>query len=175
MPSPIFQPYTLAVSKKLIPCSWARSMIAKLSSSVVFGPKFIVPRHNRLTLRPVRPNWVYSNTLLRNQIVARQALPLRSTRFAGVCRVRFVVPAREPFEFAGVRPATTAFGPRPSALHELPGRADLRSDGHSNQDSAEDDQAQPRVRIRRQAGIHQRRQVPGDVRSRSGRHAQAPI
>ena len=32
-------------------------MIAKLSASVVCGPKFIVPRHRRLTFRPVRPDW----------------------------------------------------------------------------------------------------------------------
>ena len=59
-PSPVCQPYTLAVSKKLMPCSSARSMMAKLSGSVVCGPKFIVPRQSRLTDRPVRPRFVYS-------------------------------------------------------------------------------------------------------------------
>src|SRR2546430_194570 len=43
-----------------MPCSSARSMMAKLSGSVVLGPKFIVPRQSRLTLRPVRPRFVYS-------------------------------------------------------------------------------------------------------------------
>src|SRR5579872_5957843 len=55
-----FQPYTLAVSTKLIPASTARSMIACDSFSSVCGPKFIVPRHRRLTLRPVRPSRVIS-------------------------------------------------------------------------------------------------------------------
>src|SRR6266516_1819331 len=35
-------------------------MMAKLSGSVVFGPKFIVPRQSRLTRSPVRPRFVYS-------------------------------------------------------------------------------------------------------------------
>ncbi|GLY52743.1 hypothetical protein Lesp01_63990 [Lentzea sp. NBRC 102530] len=35
-------------------------MIAWLSSSVVSGPKFIVPRHRRETDRPLRPRFVYS-------------------------------------------------------------------------------------------------------------------
>ena len=34
-------------------------MTLKLSSLVVWGPKFIVPRHSRDTWRPVRPNEVY--------------------------------------------------------------------------------------------------------------------
>src|SRR5689334_3828265 len=42
-----------------MPCSRARSMILKLSASLVSGPKFIVPRHKRLTTSPVRPRWVY--------------------------------------------------------------------------------------------------------------------
>ena len=33
-------------------------MIAWESSSVVSGPKFMVPRQSRLTERPVRPRWV---------------------------------------------------------------------------------------------------------------------
>src|SRR5688572_175788 len=60
MPSPSFQPYTLAVSKKLISCSRPRSMIRKLSSSDVTGPKFMVPKQKRLTVRPVRPRLVNS-------------------------------------------------------------------------------------------------------------------
>jgi hypothetical protein len=42
-------------SKKLMPSSWARSMMACASSSEVLGPKFIVPRQSRETRRPVRP------------------------------------------------------------------------------------------------------------------------
>lgn len=58
---PLFspQPYTLAVSKKLMPASSAASMIAWLSASSVCGPKFMVPRTSRLTLSPVRPSCVY--------------------------------------------------------------------------------------------------------------------
>ena len=61
---PLFspQPYTLAVSKKLMPASSAASMIAWLSASSVCGPKFIVPRTSRLTLSPVRPSCVYFMT-----------------------------------------------------------------------------------------------------------------
>src|SRR6185503_11238072 len=58
-PSPVFQPYTFAVSKKLRPSSSARSMMAKLSASLVSGPKFIVPRQSRLTFTPERPRWTY--------------------------------------------------------------------------------------------------------------------
>ena len=54
------QPYTLAVSKKFMPCSRAASMMAWESASSVCGPKFIVPRHSRLTFKPVRPRYVYS-------------------------------------------------------------------------------------------------------------------
>src|SRR5450755_1157572 len=35
-------------------------MMACASAGGVSGPKFIVPRHRRLTLRPERPRWVYS-------------------------------------------------------------------------------------------------------------------
>src|ERR1035437_10297504 len=52
-------PYTLAVSKKLIPASWAESMIKWAAGSSVSGPKFMVPRHRRETDRPERPRWVY--------------------------------------------------------------------------------------------------------------------
>src|SRR4051812_26289177 len=38
----------------------ARSMIVKLSVSLVCGPKFIVPRHSGLTSKPERPRWRYS-------------------------------------------------------------------------------------------------------------------
>src|SRR5215831_16884551 len=58
-PSPFFQPYTLAVSKKFTPASRARSMILCESASVVNGPKFMVPRHRRLTFSPVRPSCAY--------------------------------------------------------------------------------------------------------------------
>src|ERR687895_2384204 len=47
-----------------MPSSRARSMIASESSSEVSGPKFIVPRHSRLTSSPVRPRWVYSTCKL---------------------------------------------------------------------------------------------------------------
>src|SRR5882724_7849883 len=43
-----------------MPSSRARSMIAKLSGSLVCGPKFMVPRQRRLTRRPVRPRRTYS-------------------------------------------------------------------------------------------------------------------
>ena len=34
-------------------------MIARLASSSVCQPKFIVPKASRLTFAPVRPSWVY--------------------------------------------------------------------------------------------------------------------
>src|ERR1700759_5314106 len=43
-----------------MPTSWAWSMIAWALSGGVSGPKFMVPRQSRLTLRPVRPRCVYS-------------------------------------------------------------------------------------------------------------------
>jgi len=33
-------------------------MMRKASLSLVSGPKFMVPRHRRLTFSPVRPNFV---------------------------------------------------------------------------------------------------------------------
>src|SRR2546426_7472427 len=42
-----------------MPASRARSMSAKLSPSLVRGPKFMVPRQRRLTRSPVRPRWTY--------------------------------------------------------------------------------------------------------------------
>src|ERR687889_2128797 len=42
-----------------MPASCARSMIACASNSSVFQPKFIVPRHRRETVRPLRPRCVY--------------------------------------------------------------------------------------------------------------------
>ena len=56
VPAPLLPPYRLAVSKKLMPSSIARSMILCDSSSEVSGPKFIVPRHSSLTRKAVRPN-----------------------------------------------------------------------------------------------------------------------
>src|SRR5579859_3642237 len=75
-----------------MPWSSARSMMAKLSGSVVFGPKFMVPRQSRLTFSPVRPRFVYS---------MGATLPLRarskatSRTFAGGRRraEQYVVPA----------------------------------------------------------------------------------
>src|SRR5437763_11325199 len=58
------RPYTFAVSKKFRPCSRARSMTAKLSLSLVCGPKFMVPRQRRLTFRPVRPRCAYCISVL---------------------------------------------------------------------------------------------------------------
>src|SRR5689334_6562306 len=86
-PSPTLRPYTLAVSKKLRPCSSARSITTQLSSSLVSGPKFIVPRQSRLTTRPVRPRFVYSMT---PKVTGSAAL-------AGRCATeQDVVPARQP-------------------------------------------------------------------------------
>src|SRR5207245_11314542 len=42
-----------------MPASRARSMSAKLSPSLVSGPKFMVPRQRRLTRSPLRPRWTY--------------------------------------------------------------------------------------------------------------------
>src|SRR5687767_12216553 len=52
-------PYTLAVSKKLMPWSSAESMMPWASDSSACGPKFMVPRQSRETFRPERPKWVY--------------------------------------------------------------------------------------------------------------------
>src|SRR5215469_16777649 len=43
-----------------MPSSWAWSMMAWASAAGVSDPKFIVPRHSRLTDRPVLPRCVYS-------------------------------------------------------------------------------------------------------------------
>src|SRR5437667_5925519 len=43
-----------------MPSSRARSMRTKLSASLVWGPKFMVPRQRRLTRSPVRPRRTYS-------------------------------------------------------------------------------------------------------------------
>ena len=48
----------MAESKKLIPASRAESMMENEVGSSVSGPKFMVPRQMRLTVRPVRPRWV---------------------------------------------------------------------------------------------------------------------
>ena len=34
-------------------------MMAKLSASLVSGPKFMVPRQSRLTRTPARPRWTW--------------------------------------------------------------------------------------------------------------------
>src|SRR5690606_18402533 len=60
-----------------MPCAWARSMIAWESSSEVCGPKFIVPRQSRLTLRPVRPSCAYSMFLTLGTWSALQSSPAR--------------------------------------------------------------------------------------------------
>ena len=57
-PRPLERPYTLAESKKLIPASNPASMIENEVGSSVSGPKFMVPRQMRLTVRPVRPRCV---------------------------------------------------------------------------------------------------------------------
>jgi len=46
------------VSKKLMPCSWAASMIVWASASLVIAPKFMVPRQSLLTDTPLRPRCV---------------------------------------------------------------------------------------------------------------------
>src|SRR6476661_4779513 len=46
-----------------MPRSCACSMIASASAGGVSGPKFMVPRHRRLTERPERPRWMYSMCL----------------------------------------------------------------------------------------------------------------
>ena len=51
-------PYTLAVSKKLMPAACAVSRMAKACVSSVCGPKFMVPRQRRETVRPERPRCV---------------------------------------------------------------------------------------------------------------------
>src|SRR5438874_1921597 len=53
-------PYRLAVSKKLIPCSRARSNTAWASSSDAWVGKFIVPRQRGLTRTPSLPRCRYS-------------------------------------------------------------------------------------------------------------------
>jgi len=45
---------------KLMPPSNARLMIAMESASPVGPPKFIAPKHNGVTITPVRPNDRYS-------------------------------------------------------------------------------------------------------------------
>ena len=57
-PSPVSEPYMLAVSTKLRPASRARSRMAWLSSSPICQAKFIVPRQSLLTARPLRPREV---------------------------------------------------------------------------------------------------------------------
>src|SRR3954452_2850634 len=55
-----------------MPASSARSMMAKLSGSVVCGPKFIVPRHRGLTRKPERPSgrWFISIFLPKPRLLA---------------------------------------------------------------------------------------------------------
>ena len=61
-----------AVSKKLMPYATAVSMIVCESDPLVCGPKFIVPRHRRLTTRPRRPTWV--NSMARVYVAAGERL-----------------------------------------------------------------------------------------------------
>ena len=66
-PFPDFPAIDICCIEEVDPFVDALSIMAKLSGSLVSGPKFIVPRQSRLTLRPVRPRFVYSiDTLLRN-------------------------------------------------------------------------------------------------------------
>src|SRR5262245_50229685 len=116
-PSPSFQPYTFAVSKKLISRSRARSMIAKLSGSVVRGPKFIVPRQSLLTFRPVRPRLVYS---MHRYLVGMAALRLR--RMTVPPPQGHVMTPRDPRAFDPQ--ILGAITPRPNAVGpDLRGRA----------------------------------------------------
>jgi hypothetical protein len=66
-------PYTSAVSKRLMPCSSASSMIEKAAASSVTQPKFIVPSARRLTLRPERPRCVYSIEFSLSAVMAAAA------------------------------------------------------------------------------------------------------
>src|SRR5947208_9191381 len=66
-----------------MPSSNALSIIAKLSVSLVWGPKFIVPRHSRLTCKPVRPRWVYSTAVLLLAMMHQYRLSARLARRAG--------------------------------------------------------------------------------------------
>src|SRR5271157_5803804 len=52
-------PYTLAVSKKVMPSSSARSMMRRHSASSATPPKCMVPRQMRLTDRLDRPRGWY--------------------------------------------------------------------------------------------------------------------
>src|SRR5919112_3556702 len=52
--------YALAVSRKLMPSSMARSMMSAESSSPVLPPNIMHPRHSSLTFTPVRPRFLYS-------------------------------------------------------------------------------------------------------------------
>src|SRR4029077_19711254 len=67
-----------------MPRSSARSMITNESSCVVSGPKFIVPRHNSLTWRAVRPSRRYS--IYVSLVMDRLRAPLPFGRCAVVSR-----------------------------------------------------------------------------------------
>src|SRR6185503_15160376 len=57
--------YAFAVSTKFTPRSSAACVMAMESCSFALRPNIIVPRHNELTLTPVRPRLRYSMRLLR--------------------------------------------------------------------------------------------------------------
>src|SRR3954451_12602048 len=63
-----------------MPCSMARSMIWCESSSLVCGPKFIVPRTRRETDKPVRPRCVYSMFVTLRPV---RVAPIKCTKAAG--------------------------------------------------------------------------------------------
>src|SRR5690348_8892731 len=98
-----------------MPCSRARSMMLWLSSTSVTGPKFIVPRHSRLTERPVRPRCVYSMA---------SSLPRRLMRVAvGLVGAALAVGALAVPAGAALA-ASGAPGPSASALFSLFSYAD---------------------------------------------------
>src|SRR5215469_1877346 len=110
-PRPLERPYTLAESKKLIPASSAESMMANEVGSSVSGPKFMVPRQRRLTVRPVRPRCV--KRMAPNLMVRCR----RVHQFGGLARVALRAST------ARYRRTTPRGGDRPGApAHRLTGR-----------------------------------------------------
>lgn len=58
-PSALGRPYVFEVSKKLMPFSWAASMMGCAPASLVAAPKFMVPGQSLLTDTRLRPRCVY--------------------------------------------------------------------------------------------------------------------
>src|SRR5271166_4283023 len=64
-------------------------MMAWASGGGVSGPKFMVPRQRRLTLRPERPRWMYSMSLAFHGAAISLA-PMPGYAFAGTAGRRAV-------------------------------------------------------------------------------------